>query len=277
MQMPWVFALPSCACSNLSTCGIFHFAHFKFLEQCASCQGSRQILSRRQHVPKKRCALNNYVCLITRFYSTVLFQIKCMIQSSTKNSILGIYGRILSWSNLPQYQEWTLSVVPILWQQRVVKNNFQEREYRISSIRRHRYSLHVSVQLLFEGGVYFIGKPADLNDGWILKVRTSDTVTTVRCWQLYTQPLSSAVSHGKELYNMNSPSVSPVTVVRIIRIRMWAPRIVSAGTIPPLCCKWRKAGRGLGTRLLHSYVWWMFAFLRMMKRVIMQASPTNWE
>ena len=28
-------------------------------------------------------------------------------------------------------------------------------------------TLAVSVWLLFEGGVYFIGKPADINDSWI--------------------------------------------------------------------------------------------------------------
>ena len=31
------------------------------------------------------------------------------------------------------------------------------------------------------------------------------------------QPLSSAVSHGKELYNTNSPSAGLVAIVRIIR------------------------------------------------------------
>ena len=43
------------------------------------------------------------------------------------------------------------------------------------------FSLHVLVQLLFEGGVYFFGKPADFKDGWIrYVVRMSDTVMTVR-------------------------------------------------------------------------------------------------
>ena len=41
-----------------------------------------------------------------------------------------------------------------------------------------------------------------------------------------TQPLSSAVSHGKELYITNSRSASPVTVIRIIRIRV--PRVAVA-------------------------------------------------
>ena len=44
----------------------------------------------------------------------------------------------------------------------------------------------------------------------------------------YMQPLSSAVSHGKELYNTNSPSASPVTVVRIIRLRVRVPRVAAA-------------------------------------------------
>ena len=43
-----------------------------------------------------------------------------------------------------------------------------------------------------------------------------------------TQPLSSAVSLGKELYNTNSPSASPVTVVRIIRIRVCVLRVAAA-------------------------------------------------
>ena len=42
------------------------------------------------------------------------------------------------------------------------------------------------------------------------------------------QPLSSAFSHGKELYNTNSPSASPVTVVRIISIRVRVPRVAAA-------------------------------------------------
>ena len=44
-----------------------------FQEQCASYWGSTQILSRRQHVPNKQCALNNDVRLITWFYSSMLY------------------------------------------------------------------------------------------------------------------------------------------------------------------------------------------------------------
>ena len=43
---------------------------FVQLEQCASYRGSRRILSRRQHVPNKQCALNNDVHLITWFNGT---------------------------------------------------------------------------------------------------------------------------------------------------------------------------------------------------------------
>ena len=56
-------------------------------------------------------------------------RMKCMIQSNARNSI-SILG-VLGWSNLAQYQEWRLSVVPVilvLQQPRVVKNNFQEKE-----------------------------------------------------------------------------------------------------------------------------------------------------
>ena len=65
------------------------------------------------------------------------------------------------------------------------------------------------VRLLFEGGVYFFRHQRLLD-----KVRASDTVTTVRRCQWYAQPLSPAASHEKELYNTNSPSSSPLIVVR---------------------------------------------------------------
>ena len=41
------------------------------------------------------------------------------------------------------------------------------------------------------------------------------------------QPLSSAVSHGKELYNTNSPSATPVTIIRIVRIRVRVPHVAA--------------------------------------------------
>ena len=41
--------------------------------------------------------------------------------------------------------------------------------YRISLIRCRDYNflLHVFLRLLFKGGIYFFGKPADTNDNWI--------------------------------------------------------------------------------------------------------------
>ena len=49
---------------------------------------------------------------------------------------------------------------------------------------------------------------------WLDKIRTSDTAMTVRRCQQLAQPLSPAVSRGNELYSMNSPSTSLVSVVR---------------------------------------------------------------
>ena len=71
-------------------------------------------------------------------------------------------------------------------------------------------------RLLFEGGNYsrvaFIS--LERNQWWLDKVHTSDTVTTVRHFQRFAQPLSPAVSRGNELYNVNSSSASPMTIVR---------------------------------------------------------------
>ena len=51
--------------------------------------------------------------------------------------------------------------------------------YCISSIRCHGYYLFAAhfVRLLYEGSVYFFGKPRDINDGWIRCI-------WVRQWQL---------------------------------------------------------------------------------------------
>ena len=55
------------------------------------------------------------------------------------------------------------------------------------------FLLHVSVRLLFEGGVYFFqtSKPADINDGWTryVRARLFEAVSSKRM-----QPLSPAVS-----------------------------------------------------------------------------------
>ena len=65
---------------------------------------------------------------------------------------------------------------------------------------------------------FFIGKPADINYGWIKYVRAIQRRLLVAGSS--TRNLSvllSATHSGKELYNENSPSAIPVTVVRIIR------------------------------------------------------------
>ena len=43
----------------------------------------------------------------------------------------------------------------------------------------------------------------------------SDTVTTVRCCQWYTQSYSPALSHGNESYNTNTPSATSLTIICI--------------------------------------------------------------
>ena len=81
--------------------------------------------------------------------------------------------------------------------------------------------------LPFKGGVYFIGKPADINDSWIGYVRATQQ-RLLDAGSSTMQPLSSAVSRGKELYNTNSPSASPVTVIRIIWIHVRVPHVAAA-------------------------------------------------
>ena len=75
------------------------------------------------------------------------------------------------------------------------------------------YFFNQMQRLLFEGSVFLLGKPTDIDDSW-KRARMSNTVMTVRCCQQYTQPLSPAVSHENKLYNTNSSSASPVIVVR---------------------------------------------------------------
>ena len=125
---------------------------------------------------------------------------------------------------LPQYQEWSLSVNPILWQQRSVKNNFQEKElsYFFNQVL-GMLAAHFSAATI--RGRHLFQWKAHRHQWQLDKVRTSDTAMTVKC---YMQPLSSTVSNGKELYNMNSSSASLVMVVRIICTRVHVPRIVVA-------------------------------------------------
>lgn len=140
----------------------------------------------------------------------------------------------------------------------------------------HFCVINLRRRLLFEGGIYILGKPADMNECWIRHIQassprggerkgntspgpqniflekgphelilfylpglhlhavpfslcklaeltplmnwpcllwvalpTSNTVTIVRCFQQYAQPVSPAVSCRNESYNMNSsPSTS---------------------------------------------------------------------
>ena len=69
---------------------------FVQLEQCASYQGSRRILSRRQHAPNKRYALNNNVHLITRFYSSTT----CAVSKSWSHFFL------LGCKGIEEQQQW---------------------------------------------------------------------------------------------------------------------------------------------------------------------------
>ena len=66
--------------------------------------------------------------------------------------------------------------------------------------------------LLFEGGIYFFGKPTDINNG-LKKVHISNTATTVRRCQQFVQrsvsPTGSAVKN--EWYNTNKHTTSLVT------------------------------------------------------------------
>ena len=70
--------------------------------------------------------VTNYTLRLNTHMDTIhteFIQIKWMIQYSARNSILGTYAwiqlsashhwLILGWSNLAQYQEWCLSVVPV--------------------------------------------------------------------------------------------------------------------------------------------------------------------
>ena len=83
--------------------------------------------------------------------------------------------------------------------------------------------------LQFEGCVFFfIEKPADINDGWIRYVRAIqrrllDAGSSVR-------NLSVLLSAKERSYTTRtaSPNASPVTVVRIIRIRVCVPRVAAA-------------------------------------------------
>ena len=75
----------------------------------------------------------------------------------------------------------------------------------------------VFLSLLVLCGYYsraaFISLETWRHQRWLDKVRTSETVMVARCYRLYAQPLSPAVSRGNNSYNKKRPSASVVTVV----------------------------------------------------------------
>ena len=78
--------------------------------------------------------------------------------------------------------------------------------------------------LLFKGGVYFIGKPVDINHGYVRAIQQQ----LLNAGSIVHATSQFCCTHGKELYNTNSPSASLVTVVRIIRRRVRVPRVAAA-------------------------------------------------
>ena len=104
------------------------------------------------------------------------------------------------------------------------------------------------------------------NDGWIRYVRA------IQRWLLdagrsTTQPLSSSVSDGKELYNTNNPSSSSVTVVRI----------TCACTVYS-CCSYRIRGEGGGVSSWRNTVFHKcstLAFLRLLLLLQLLLSTKN--
>ena len=103
----WLFAKRSSSFTQpLRACSYVEYftPNFVKLEQCASYQGSRQSLSRRQYAPNKQCALNNDVCLITQFYG---IQVSIIAKSlSTKLIIIRrLYVCTVSSSFVPRPKE----------------------------------------------------------------------------------------------------------------------------------------------------------------------------
>ena len=74
----------------------------------------------------------------------------------------------------------------------------------------------------------FLGKPTDINDGWIRYICTSNAATTVRHCQQFVQPLSPAVSCGNGSCITNSPSASLVAHMCVLCI-------LAAATIQGWC------------------------------------------
>ena len=75
------------------------------------------------------------------------------------------------------------------------------------------FLLFLFTRLLFEGGIYFLGKSADISDGWIRHVCTIQWRLRLCQWYHRGTASQSVVSCGNNLYNMNSPSASLVIIV----------------------------------------------------------------
>ena len=111
----------------------------------------------------------------------------CMIQSSARNSILAIYGwtnlaqaLILGWSNLPQYQEWSLSVAPTFVTTKGHQEQFPGKRATWATI----FLSDAATARFCVATIHCLFHWKARRHQWRLdKVRTSDTVMTVRCWQ----------------------------------------------------------------------------------------------
>ena len=84
------------------------------------------------------------------------------------------------------------------------------------------------VRLLFKGGVYFFGKPGDINDGWIQyewvrRWRLLDTVSSMRASQSCCQLWEQLVQHKQSLAWWLSSE--------IICTRVCVPHLVAMATI----------------------------------------------
>ena len=76
--------------------------------------------------------------------------------------------------------------------------------------------------LLFEGGIYFIGKPADINDGWIRNVRVIQ-------WRLL--DAGSSTCNLSVLLSAMEKSCATLTALALARfnhIRVRVPRFAAA-------------------------------------------------
>ena len=73
--------------------------------------------------------------------------------------LLGLVSELSDWCLCIQAQWQVIAIYTVL-------TYFFDRTPRLLL-----FLLHISVWLLFEGGFYFFGKPADINDSWIRYVQ----------------------------------------------------------------------------------------------------------